>query len=408
MSLVKQLLMDKKFIEVEAEVEEFLTKAGVEKDSIVQRFEFSKKIFKDEEQVRDFVKAHYLGDPKLEEEDKNYLALMVDPIAFSNDSLKKVELRDGVMIVVGMLRPMDPENPVLMKDGATGIKFSADLPYVIELATIVDGFHPAYGKVLLTKDNLKSFKENFDNKVYGVDIMIDFDHKTEEAAGWLKEVFLSTDETTLYGAVHWTPKGALSLSEREFRYFSPEFSLDWTHPHTGEKHGATLIGGALVNRPFLKMDAIVGLNQKQEIDNMETISLKDHESKVNALEKQISDFKLSEEKMQSTVKGLKEENTSLSSELKDLKEANAKAEKEAKHKQLFDDGKINKAQLTALNEGKDMLEVLSLSEGLNTEPTGHEGDQKTTKLSAKEIELCAKMGMSEADYIKYNKIEGGE
>lgn len=406
MSLFKKLLMDKKIFEAEEEVEKFLEEQGVEPGSIAQRLEFDKSVFTQKEQVDDFLQAHLFSSFNIEEDDKKYSALFFDQIALVESTMKPIKIRDGVIIVVGILRPMSDDNPILfnVKEKDT-IKLSADIPYLIELAKVVDGFHHSYGKVQITKEHLKKFKENFDNKVYGVDVSIDFDHETREAAGWVKEVFLSDDEDTLLGLVKWTPKGALSLSEREFRYFSPEFSLNWTHPHNGINYGPVLMGGGLVNRPFLKMNPIVELKDKNRkgANEMESISLKDHEAVKGKLEKEISDLKLSENTFKNKAKDLEAQVKQLSDENKSLKDEKVKAEKESKHQKLFDEGKINKAQLDALNEGKEMYDVLSLSEKMNSTPQGTGGTTTTVQLSVEEKALCAKMGMSEEDFVKYNK-----
>ena len=405
MSLIKELLLEKKLIEVSEEVDAFLEKNGIGSGSFLQRIEFSKDVYENIDQVNDFLKAHYLDYMDADDDKKSFVALMYDEIGFIANTLQAIEIRDGVSIVVGQLRHVDHETNMGFKLDAGSVKFSENLPSIIEIATVVSGFHASYGKVELTKQHLKSFKENFEKNSYGVDISIDFDHETREAAGWLKEVYLNEDATKLYGVVKWTPKGALSLNDREFRYFSPEFTLNFVHPHSGKSYGPTLMGGALVNRPFLKMDAIVGLKDKHKGDSqMENISLSDHNAKVNGLEKSISDLKLSENTLKSEVDVLRNEKVKLSDELKGMKAKMIKKEMEDKHNKLFAEGKINKAQLTALCEGKDLFEVLSLSEGLNTQPAGN-GDtvHGAVQLTDAELRLCKQMDLTPEEYIKFNE-----
>ena len=402
MSLLKQLLLDKKIFDAMEEIDEFVENAGIEPGSVPQRFEFSKKVFDSVEQVDDYLLAHLFTSFKITDDDKKYLVELFDEAGFVESTMKSVVIRDGITIVVGILRPMTSDNPLLFEDEKGNIKFSADLPFIIELATTVEGFHAAFGKVELTKSHLKSFKDNFEKQVFGVDVAIDFDHETREAAGWVKEVFLSDNEETLFGVVRWTPKGALALGDREFRYFSPEFSLNWIHPHTGAEHGPTLVGGALVNRPFLKMDAIVGLTEKGAKE-MDQISLSDHNAKVAGFEKQISDLKLSENTLKTTTSGLKADNVKLSDELGKLKADIEKTATEMKHKALFDSGKINAAQLTALNDGKDMIDVLALAEKMQITSTGDGGETIQVQLSDQELKLCKQLDLSHEDFIKYNK-----
>ena len=320
------------------------------------------------------------------------------------EDINSLELLSGVTVVFGVLKPS--ENPFALDGREKSIKFSGSLPQVIELAKVVIGTHVNYGPVEITKNMLKSFADNFDGNAVGVDIMIDFDHKQAEAAGWVKEVFLSFDEQTLLGVIRWTEKGAQALSSRTFRYISPEFTLNYTHPHTGVSHGPTLLGGGLVNRPFLKMDAIVSFkesntNKTKEV-KMDTIALNEHQAIKSDLEKVISEFKLTEEKAKTVITGQGEEIKKLSEELTEIKEANKKAEVQAKHDKLFSEEKISKAQLDALNEGKDLYEVLALSEKMNTEPKGKGGKEVVIELSETDQKACDALGVSKEDYAKYN------
>jgi phage I-like protein len=416
MSLLRELLLDKKILEAKEEVDEFLEAKGVEDGMIHQRLEFDKSVYTSEELVNDFLKAHYLDyGLTIEEDDKKYTVIFFDEIAFINDTMLSVEVRDGVMIIVGFLRPMTSENPLVFKTpgGKGTMKLSADLPYIIELATVVEGYHAAYGKVSLTTEHLKSFKKNFEDKVTGIDLSLDFDHETREAAGWLSEVFLSDDEQTLLGVVKWTPGGALALSNRDFRYFSPMFNLDWVHPHTGENHGATLLGGALVNNPFLKMDAIVGFSEKFNLKNGEkkmgdTILLSEHNNKVQALENQVNTLKLSVDKSKDLLESRKKEVEQLTEERDALKLEKETTQKNAEYDKLFSEQKINKAQLEKLKEGATMMEVLSLSVGMNPDPKGGNGGTPapTVKLSAEDKAACVLLGITEEEYISANSMGG--
>lgn len=407
MSLLKELLKKKKIFELEQDIEKFIEDNEIPVNSTVHKIIFTKKEF-DMEQSNDFLEANFIdGYGTLSEEEDRYESVLFDEIAFAQESFMDIELREGIIITIGVMRQMSSENPVLFSNKTPKTyKFTDDHPYIIEIAKVVKGFHMSYGEVEITQEDLISFKNNFDNNVVGVDISIDFDHETREAAGWLRHVFLNEDGTVLYGSIRWTPKGALALSNREFRYFSPEFNRNYIHPHTREEYGPTLTGGGLVNRPFLKMEAIVSLKNKNNGGpKVDTIKLSDHEAKVGKLEKEISDLKLSENVQKTKMAELTDKNTQLSDEIATLKANAEKAKKEAEHKQLFDEGKINKAQLTALNEGKTMVEVLALSEQLNTkaEGTGGEPTVDLSSLTEEELKFCEKYGHTPEEYIAANK-----
>jgi len=121
--------------------------------------------------------------------------------------------------------------------------------------------HPVHGKIDFTPDKLKQFADNVNNKVRGQDLDIDYDHKqqTAEAAGWVQAAE-STDKG-LNLKVEWTKKAAERIRNKEYRYFSPEFTDEWQHPKTGAKHQNVLFGGALTNRPFLKDILPVNLSE---------------------------------------------------------------------------------------------------------------------------------------------------
>jgi len=404
MSLLRSLLLDKKIFEAKEEIDKFFEDNEIEDGSIVNRIEFDKKVFEDKDQVQDFLTAHFLGE-HIDEDKKMFTSILFDEVGFVKSTLKSVKLRDGIKIVIGILKPMASGNPLLFSEGSGNIKLSSDHPYMIELARTIKGFHVNFGEVEITKADLISFKDNFNDNVVGVDLSIDFDHETREAAGWIKEVFLSEDGEVLLGGIRWTPKGALALSDREFRYLSPEFHHNWLHPHTGKLHGPTLLGAGLVNRPFLKMDAIVSLKDNHKGDVVETIKLSDHQEKVTDLQNQISSLTLSESTAKTTIANMKEENTTLSTELKTLKADVEKKAKEDEFKLLFSEGKINKAQHDALTEGKSLVEVLTLSEKMNTEAAGDgkANNTETVKLSDSELKMCKSLDMTPEDFIKYNK-----
>jgi hypothetical protein len=401
LDILKRTLLDTKISEGIADIDTFITDNGISDESLIQSFSFSKEFFPDKALAVDWVRSHGFLFDIIDESETSYRFTQIQESDLSE--LSDIDLTTGISVSFGQLKPS--ENPFALDGREQSIKFSGSLPQVIELAKVVSGTHVNYGPVEITKEMLRSFADNFDGNAVGVDIMIDFDHKQAEAAGWVKEVFLSFDEQTLLGVIRWTEKGAQALSSRTFRYISPEFTLNYTHPHTGVSHGPTLLGGGLVNRPFLKMDAIVtfkeNTNNSKEV-KMETIALNEHKAITSDLEKTISDFKLSEEKAKKLIEGQKEEITKLSTELKEIKEAKEKAEIEAKHEKLFSEGKISKAQLVALNEGKDMYEVLALSEKLNTEPNGKDGDNPVIELSETDEKACKALGISKEDYVKYN------
>lgn len=123
--------------------------------------------------------------------------------------------------------------------------------------------HPTYGEINITPERVQRFASNVKANVRGQDLNIDYDHVTGKAAGWVKDADARSDG--LYLAVQWTPDAHKMLSNKEYRYFSPEFVDSWTHPQTKQKHADVVFGGALTNRPFLK--GILPINLSEVIQD---------------------------------------------------------------------------------------------------------------------------------------------
>jgi multidrug resistance efflux pump len=153
------------------------------------------------------------------------------------------------------------------------------------------------------------------------------------------------------------------------------------------------------------MEAIVEMKDKpiNQGENVSTITLKDHEDKVNALSADIALKDKAIDAAGTQIKSLKEMNEQLNAEVKALKEATEKSEREARNQKLFSENKINAAQLKALNEGKDLFEVLSLSEPMNPKAQGISGNKDAIILSEEEMAVCMKLGLTAEEFLNGNK-----
>lgn len=132
------------------------------------------------------------------------------------------------------------------------MKFDESEPVWIQAIPAGKYNHPVYGEMDFSNERLQRFAQSVSSKVRGQDLDIDYDHKadTKIASGWVKDAQVRSDG--LYLQVDWTPAARQKLQAREYRYFSPEFVDEWTHPKTNQVHKDVLCGGALTNRPFLK------------------------------------------------------------------------------------------------------------------------------------------------------------
>lgn len=409
-------IKEQKLLDMEVDFSKFLKENNISDEAIMYRMDFDKKVFSEEKEVREYLEMKGYYETVIEEEDENYIALLNTEGQMDLESMVEVELRRGCKVYAANLKQMPAmEDIEFNEDGGiklavktSSIDLNAGVPHIIEVAKVAKGYHPAYGEVVITQEDLESMVNNYKLKATGVDLAVNEDHKKGEAFAWFKEVFLSYDKQTLLAQVVWNTKGIQALSNKEYRYFSPELKFNYVHPHTGIAYGPTLLGGALTNYPFLKMDAIIELNNKTEKTerlkmDKQTIELSAHTEKVVELNGKIvslnEDIKAKELELSTT----KAENVELSNKVKELEASIEENKKKATHEKLFNEGKINKAQLDALNEGKGLLEVIALNEKFNTTETG-KGNNSTKEivLSEKEKAACKDFGLTEEEFIAAN------
>lgn len=277
--------------------------------------------------------------------------------------------------------------------------------------------HPDYGTFEITPAMLQEFISNFDARVRGTDIPVDYFHEEAKiAAGWMKNLFLSDDGAELWARVEWTPRARKMLGDKELRYFSPEFQFQWEHPESGAVFNNVLFGGGLTNRPFLKnMAPIVELKEKNQGDKMNEKELKEQikklseeltaaqgalkpaqdagsekdakiaelEAKCADLQKQCDDMKASNEKMMA-------EKAQLEQDKQAAAKAQALAEKENRFNVMLSEGKVCAAQKTAFM-GDNMEEFAKNAQAINLSDKGN-GGNTTDKITAeKAIELAETM-----------------
>lgn len=167
---------------------------------------------------------------------------------------------------------------------AESSKNYSELPDEIHVVPTGKWDHPAYGEMEITTAHIAEFVKNFKDKVR-LDIPITAGHDNGmsggelPAIGWFREVY-DRGVNGLYAFVEWTEEGKKLLSERAFKYFSPEFYEQYTDPETGEKYSHVLVGGALTNKPYFKeLDAVVAFSEpkiiEQFISNEKSMNLKD-------------------------------------------------------------------------------------------------------------------------------------
>jgi phage I-like protein len=400
MGFLRTEIVQQKWFENQVESKKIIKDNNISENALIYEMHFDKKVFKLESEVIEYLANKYLSHDNIEESETHFIAKTLNYSQVDLSTAVEIELRRGITAHAADLIRFSREYNFSDKENmliATGCKLSTidfsddkkDLPQVIEVARVVEGEHPTYGKISITKEHLKSFVANFNDKVTGTDLAVNEDHKKNEAFGWFKDLFLNEEGDICYGTVNWNAKGTRALSEKEYRYFSPEFRFNYTHPHTKKEFGATLIGGALTNYPFLKMDAITELSEKHKPttkgNNVETIELSIHKKAID--ERDVTILELSNKNKELTAKV-------------------EKSEKAAVHLKMFNEGKINKAQLVALDDGKSMLEVIALGgASMNTSEAGNgKANSHEVELSEGDKISMKKFGLTEEEYRTANKI----
>jgi hypothetical protein len=410
MSFLISQIREQKILEMEVEIDAFLEENNISESAMIHTAIFDKEVFVEEKEVREYLKDKFYFDITITEDEKSFTAQLVSTMQVDMDTEIEIELRRGVTVKAADLLPVPSFDEMRFNDKGEvnlshkfgTIDLSEGIPFIIEIARVAEGEHPSYGKLKITQEHLESMELNYKSNVTGVDLAVNEDHRKNEAFGWFKDVFLSFDKQTLFGQVKWNSKGNQALSEKEYRYFSPEFRFNYIHPHSGEEHGPTLLGGALTNYPFLKMEAITQLNSKSEKGEStvttKTIELSVHDEKVVELSGKIST-------LQTSFDNEKEKNVELSNKVTELEKKIEDGTKKAAHEKLFTAGKINKAQLVALNEGKSHLEVLALSEQMNLDGKGTDETPKGEEIALSEGEksLASQLGLTDEEFNAVNK-----
>lgn len=110
---------------------------------------------------------------------------------------------------------------------------------------------PRYGSFSITKEMLLSMVRNFTAKVVGTDIFIDVSHQPADGAA-ASILSLAVDGNRLRAEVEFTDFGIDAIRKRGFRYLSAEYHEDWRDNEKQTRHGPTLLGAGLTNRPVIK------------------------------------------------------------------------------------------------------------------------------------------------------------
>ena len=173
-------------------------------------------------------------------------------------------------------------------------------------------------------------------------IFIDFNHDDGEASGWITGFYWAGADPEAGGVrakVEWTAAGQEALQGRNFRKFSPTFTLN----SKGEIEGTTLNAGGLVNRPAFKditpIVASEGDYQNTDSKMAEIIEEKKKEEVIGQEEEKKKEEVSAQEKLAE----VKKENETLKAKIKameDDKEKEQEVAAQAAVAKATEDGRI--------------------------------------------------------------------
>ncbi|MFH1027682.1 MAG: phage protease [Pseudomonadota bacterium] len=103
----------------------------------------------------------------------------------------------------------------------------------------------------------------------GKDLPVDWEHSTQlkapagdqaPAAGWIKELD-AREGGSIWGRIEWTPKGGESITNKEYRYFSPVFDYEIESRRIFKFKSC-----GLTNQPNLFIEALNSVQQQEELN----------------------------------------------------------------------------------------------------------------------------------------------
>ena len=174
-------------------------------------------------------------------------------------------------------------------------------------------------------------------------IFIDFNHDDGEASGWITGFYWAGADPETGGVrakVEWTAAGQEALQGRNFRKFSPTFTLN----SKGEIEGTTLNAGGLVNRPAFKdITPIVASEGDYQKPDNKMAEIIEEEKKKEIIGQEDDSKKKDEVSAQEQLAEVKKENETLKAKIKALEDDKEKEQEVAAQSAVdkaVEDGRI--------------------------------------------------------------------
>lgn len=227
--------------------------------------------------------------------------------------------------------------------------------------------HPSYGVLNLTEETLNKFVTNFKNNVRGIDLSIDYTHDNDggekPAACWIKDLSVeNTDKGVgLFASVEFTPKGKKLVEEKEYKYASADFAINY-NTDKDECVPYVLLGGTLTNRPFIKEMNPIKLSESNlkenknmtleaitaELKNSHGIDIADLQSSNKEMRTEIDTLKSKIKELNALPMQKEEELKNLKEQINILEKGIEVNNKEKVFNSLMEAGKVVPAQKDAI------------------------------------------------------------
>ena len=193
--------------------------------------------------------------------------------------------------------------------------------------------HPWYGILDFNQKFFSDLIQNFEADIPNPEIAFDFKHMPDYgAAAWINKFFI--EDKNLMANVSLTKRGKESIKDKEFRYFSIEYTDDYVEFEFNEElgedgkpieretkisHGPTVLGGGLTNRPFIKGMLPVSLHEGDEIEQIQLTEVKDEfqqstKEVKESMEKTLEELQNEQKKIQDRIKELEDKGEKSSNE----------------------------------------------------------------------------------------------
>ena len=322
---------------------------------------------------------------------------------------------------------------IRLSEGITGQSFDIgkDTNGLPEVQILREGHyhHSDIGEFDITKNMLSIMKDNFDSNVRGIDISVDYTHDNDSgekpAAFWIKSLKVKTDESGkqgLFASAEFTPKGKKLVLEKEYKYASADFSLNYK-AQNGKNIPYVLNGGTLTNRPVIKEMNPIKLSEKKpkeglKMDKAQLIAmLKDHgvdvevlQSTVDAQSTEVKNLKDKISTFGNTLAEKDSEIKSLNEKVTGLNEESVNKSKEEAFNALLEQGKVSPAQKESVLqqfENKEAMDAFYKDAPvlIKTKPDGSNKDGKDDKFTPAEQSLIDADIYSAEEIIENRSIE---